>query len=351
MIKVGILGLGGIGATHARALADLARSAAEVEVVAHSGGSPGLIAECGWPAARRLDPAELITDAGIDVLAICSPSSSHAGHAEQALLAGKHVVIEKPMAVTTEEAVRLRDLARDTGLLVSPVAQRRFEPLNIGLRAALQGSRLGRVVLAETFVHWHRGDDYYGQASWRTAPGGGGGSLMNQGLHNVDLLCWLLGGASAVCGHAATLGHRIEVEDTTVAALRFVGGALGVIATTTATPPGMPSEVAIWTTSGSATISQSGIERWDFPGVAQPASGELPGSGASDPAAIGVAGHVAQWTDVLQALADGRDPVITADDGLQTVAVLDGIYRSSASGRTIEINDLIDTTAPEEVQR
>ncbi|HEY9294686.1 MAG TPA: Gfo/Idh/MocA family oxidoreductase, partial [Microlunatus sp.] len=250
-IKIGILGLGGIGDTHARALAALARSGTAVEVVTFSGGSAEQMARAGWADARRLDAAELITDRGPDLIAICTPSALHAGQAATALRAGKHVVVEKPMALSVEDARELRDLAADRQLLISPIAQRRFEPLNVELKELIDSGRLGRVVLGETFVHWFRSDAYYAEVPWRGEPMGGGGSLMNQGLHNVDLLCWLLGDVRTVTGATATLGHRIAVEDTAVGCLQFAGGALGVVATTTATPPGVPSELAIWTTTGS----------------------------------------------------------------------------------------------------
>lgn len=339
MIKVGILGLGGIGATHARALAALATAGSDVELTAFSGGSPTLAADCGWPRARQLSADALMTAEQVDIIAVCTPSGLHAANSLGALRAGKHVVVEKPMAITTADAVAVRDLARASDLIVSPVAQRRFEPLNVELKQAISAGRLGRVVLGETFVHWYRSADYYTEADWRTEPDGGGGSLMNQGLHNVDLLCWLMGGATAVTGMTATLGHDIAVEDTSVAALQFSGGALGVIATTTATPPGTPSELAIWTSSGSARIDQSGVRQWDFADVAQPTEPELTVTGASDPAAIGISGHVSQWDDVLDAVATGRRPVITADDGVATVAVLDGIYAAAAGGNTVQLDD------------
>ncbi|SDT04359.1 Gfo/Idh/MocA family protein [Microlunatus soli] len=335
MITVGILGLGGIGSTHARALASLAEAGVAVRLIAYSGGSAALAADCGWPQARRLDPAELITDPDVSVIAICSPSGLHEEHALAALAAGKHVVVEKPMAVSTAGATAVRDRAERSGLIVSPLAQRRFEPLNVALRQAISSGKLGRIVLGETFVHWYRHPDYYREAGWRAEAAGGGGSLMNQGLHNVDLLCWLLGGVTRVTGLTATLGHDIATEDTAVAALQFTGGALGVVATTTATPPGTPSELSIWTSTGSARIDQNGIRAWDFAAVPRPAEPDLAVTGASDPAAIGISGHLAQWSDVLDAVITGRRPMITADDGVATVSVLDGIYRAAADGRTV----------------
>lgn len=340
MITVGILGLGAIGTTHAAAVASLAGSGTEVRVEAYSGGSPQVAAGAGWPQARPLDPETLITDPRVDVIAVCTPSGLHARQAIAALQAGKHVVVEKPMAVTTAEALALRDHAAATDLIVSPLAQRRFEPLNVALKRLIDSGSMGRVVLGEVFVHWHRTDAYYAEARWRNEPGGGGGSLMNQGLHNVDLLCWLLGDVLEVTGMTATLGHQIDVEDTTVACLRFSSGALGLIATTTAAPTGEPAELAIRTTKGSTRINQYGICAWEFAGLSRPGPVEQPCepiSGASDPAAIGLSGHIAQWTDVLDALYTGRAPSVGVEDGLATVAVLDGIYHAADTGETTAV--------------
>lgn len=335
-VRVGILGLGGIGTTHARALASLAAAGSPVRVTAFSGGTAEAARECGWPQARQLSPDELLSGKGLDVLVVCTPSALHHRQIMTALRNGLQVVAEKPMALTVEEATEIREYAAAHDLLVSPMAQRRFEPINVALKDAITSGRLGRVVLGETFVHWFRSDAYYQEAPWRAEADGGGGSLMNQGLHNVDLLCWLLGGVRRVAGLTATLGHSIDVEDTTVASLEFVGGALGVIATTTATPPGAPSSISIWTTTGSMEVDQNGIREWRFADVEPPEGPEELVTGASDPAAIGISGHVAQWQDILQALASGDQPMITADDGLATVAVLDGIYRSANQQRTLE---------------
>lgn len=344
-IRVGIAGLGGIGSTHARALAGLRDEGLPVSVPVFSGGSPERSAECGWSTARQIATDELIHSADVDVVAVCTPSATHPELALTALSAGHHVVVEKPMALTVEDAEAIVDRAKSRDLLVSPIAQRRFEPEHLYLKSLLEQGRLGRVVLGETFVHWYRDHAYYQASPWRRDPAGGSGSLMNQGLHNADLLCWLLGGAADVTGHTATLGHDdLPVEDTCVATVRFRSGALGVIATTTATPPGMPAEVAIWTTTGFARLDQgSGVRHWDFADIAPPPESSSAGSGASDPAAIGITGHTAQWRDVLSALWEGRSPAVDATDGLATTAVLAGIYTAATEGRTLNVAAPADT--------
>lgn len=337
-VRVAVVGLGGIGLTHARALARLRREGLAVELVRYSGGTSGRIADAGWPQARAGGVEEVVSAPDVDVVAVCTPSTTHADLTLAALEAGKHVVVEKPMALRTADAQRIVDTAEARGLQVSPMAQRRFEPQHAYLKGLLDAGRLGRVVLGETFVHWHRDNAYYAARAWRSDPGGGSGSLMNQGLHNADLLCWLLGPVSGAGGLTATLGHDdLPVEDTCVATLRFASGALGVIVTTTATPPGEPAELAIRTTTGSVRLSQSGVVDWGFADVPPPPQPDEAVSGASDPAAIGIGGHMDQWRDVLDALRTRRPPGIGALDGLATTAVLAAIYDAADGAGWVDI--------------
>src|SRR5699024_4945985 len=148
--------------------------------------------------------------------------------------------------------------------------QSRLEPEVIAVRRALEAGTLGAVRLATTHVHWWRDEDYYAAAAWRGDPAGGGGSLMNQGVHNVDLLQWLAGPVESVTAQQATLAHDSSAEDTTVATVRFTGGALGLISTTTATPPGSPATLTLYCERGVVEIGQGEITRWDVDGVPAP---------------------------------------------------------------------------------
>jgi predicted dehydrogenase len=332
--RVGIVGLGSIGRTHARVLSELSDEAA---VVAASGGSPAALVELGLDSTAHLSPGELLTHPDVDIVAIASPSGAHGQQALTALRAGKAVVVEKPLAVdagTAEEIVRLGE---QRALMVAVIAQRRLEPQNVAVKRLLDAGALGRPLLGETFVHWHRDDAYYAHAAWRTSLADGGGSLMNQGLHNLDLLHWLLGPVSAVTGQYATLGHSIGAEDTTVATLRFASGALGVAATSTATRPGDPARLTVFTSTGVLEITHTEISRWEFDGVPRPAQVSGVAAGSSDPAAIGDAGHLDQWRDILGAFRDGHDPAVTGRDGLRAVQLLCGIYEACRTGRAVTI--------------
>ncbi|MGP9744086.1 Gfo/Idh/MocA family protein [Brachybacterium sp. AOP29-B2-41] len=339
VIGVGLIGLGTIGRGHARAL-DALRDHARLR--AFSGGDVAAAAETGWPDAVQVTPSELLEREDIDLVAICSPSGAHAEQALAALEAGKHVVVEKPLALRAADADRIVALAAERGLRVSTISQRRLEPEVAAVRQALEAGQLGAVRLATTQVHWWRDEDYYAAAAWRGDPAGGGGSLMNQGVHNVDLLQWLAGPVESVTAQQATIAHASEAEDTTVATVRFVSGALGLISTTTATPPGSPATLTLHCERGVVEIGQGEITRWDVDGIPAPqvgGEGDGIGIGASDHTAIGITGHIQQWSDVLSALREEREPAISAADGAATVHLLDAITTAARTGRLVTLEE------------
>ncbi|GAB2486824.1 Gfo/Idh/MocA family oxidoreductase [Promicromonospora xylanilytica] len=336
-LGVGIVGMGSIGTMHARALRDLDDRAALVAYSSSRVATPEALA--GWEAAH-LTPEGVLDHPDVDVVAVCSPSGTHARLALAALEAGRHVVVEKPLALTVEHAVRISRVARERGLMVSTISQRRFEPEHELLKSALAEGALGEIRLATTHVHWFRDDEYYDAASWRTTVEQGGGSLVNQGVHNVDLLRWLCGPVESVTAQYGTLAHAMEAEDTTVATLRFASGALGVITTTTATPPGHPATLSVHGARGSVELGQGEVRRWEVPGVPAPSSAAATTTGAADPLAIGHGGHRAQWDRILSAL-EGSSPVpVDVDDAVQTVRLLCAIYAAASTGEVVRPGDL-----------
>lgn len=339
-VRVGILGLGSIGRTHAAALSRLDGAA---QVVAASGDSAAALAEAGWPAAEHMtDAQELAARSDLDIVLVATPSDLHAGHAAAAIDAGHDVVVEKPLATSTADAAALLRLAEERGRTVYPVAQRRLEPQHRHIRAQLDAGTLGHPVLGEIFVHWHRDAAYYAAAPWRSRMPAGG-SLMNQGLHSVDLLSWFLGPITAVTAQTATLGNGGEAEDTATVTLEAASGALGVAVTTTAAPPGDPAVLSLRTTSGVIELAHTDVVRWEVGEAPPPPSTSSAGAGSADPAAIGLAGHVDVWRDVLDARAAGRPPSVRAVDGWRTVALIDAAYRSARTGTRVTVPSDPDT--------
>jgi predicted dehydrogenase len=329
-LGVGIIGMGGIGMMHALALRELDGRARLVAFSGRQHASPAGTAE-------RLPVDDVIAHPDVDVVAICTPSGTHAALALAALEAGRHVVVEKPLALDVDDALRVARAARERGLMVSMISQRRLEAEHLALKKALDDGALGELRLAMTNVHWFRDDDYYRAAGWRSTTAQGGGSLMNQGVHNVDLLRWLCGPVESVTAQSGTLAHTIEAEDTTVATLRFVSGALGVVTTTTATPPGFPATISLYGSRGSVELGQGEVRRWDVPGVPRPGAGRI-ASGAADPLAIGHAGHLAQWTRIVSALETSAPVPVGIDDAVETVRLLSAIYRAGADGAVVRLS-------------
>jgi predicted dehydrogenase len=217
------------------------------------------------------------------------------------------------------------------------------------LKAAVEAGRFGRLTLGETTCKWWRPQSYYGEGGWKgTRALDGGGALMNQAIHNVDLLLWLMGPVTHVMGFTATLAHeRIEVEDTAVACLRFASGALGVIQATTSIHPGYPKTIAVHGDRGSAVIEQDDVLRWDMDpetdedrAVKRRFAQKTGGSGgSSNPAAISHTGHARQLADFVRAIESGREPLVDGREGRRAVEVILRVYESAARGQTVEIRD------------
>src|SRR5271166_1386707 len=232
----------------------------------------------------------------VDIVIVSTPSGAHMEPAVAAAEAGKHVVVEKPLEVTLERCDRIIEACERNGVKLCTIFPSRFADANRTLKAAVDAGRFGRLTLGETTCKWWRSQAYYDQGGWRgTKALDGGGALMNQAIHNVDLLLWMMGPVTHVSGFIAMLAHeRIEVEDTAVACLRFASGALGVIEATTSAHPGLPKTIAVHGDRGTAVIEQEDVLRWEFvPEVeedrnvrqrfAQKAGAS---GGASDPSAI-----------------------------------------------------------------
>src|SRR5205807_9803556 len=243
----------------------------------------------------------------VHVVIVTTPSGAHMEPAVAAAQAGKHVVVEKPLEITLERCDRIIDACDRAGVKLCTIFPSRFGDANHILKNAIAAGRFGKLTLGETTCKWWRPQSYYDEGGWKgTKDLDGGGALMNQAIHNVDLLLWLMGPVTHVNGFAATLAHeRIQVEDTAVACLRFAHGALGIIEATTSVHPGLPKTIAVHGDHGTAVVEQEDVLRWDFtPETAEDravkerfarkvgASG-----GASDPAAISHQGHARQLAD------------------------------------------------------
>jgi predicted dehydrogenase len=284
--------------------------------------------------------------ADVDAIAVCTPSATHAAIAMTGAEAGKHLLVEKPIDVTLASVDRLIAAARRANVVLACVFPLRTMAGAHQVKAALTAGRLGRLSLADVFVKWYRPQSYY-DSSWRGSWAlDGGGALMNQAVHSVDLLLWFMGPAMEVSAYTATLAHqRIEVEDVAVATIKFANGALGVIEASTATFPGELKRIEISGDAGSVVVREEDLAVWKFAkenksdeAIRQKmASRTHTGGGAADPKAIGYHGHMLQFQDVLKAIKSGKRPLVDGPEGRKAIELILAIYKSAESGKPIKL--------------
>ena len=341
----GIVGCGMIAEFHARAIAEIpdARLAAVMSRSPANGGKIAALA-AGGPCPIYDSVAALLADPAVDIVCVCTPSGAHLDPAVAAARAGKHVVVEKPLEVTLPRCDAIIDACDAAGVRLAAIFPSRFSPANLALKHAIDAGRFGRLTLADTAVKWWRSQEYYDSGKWRgTWDLDGGGALMNQAIHNVDLLGWLMGEVASVQALTATLAHeRIEVEDAAVALMRFRSGALGTIQAATSAFPGLLKRTEIHGTQGSARVEQDDVTFWSFlepePGDADrlAPAGAAPG-GASDPKAISHAGHRDQLVDLVAAIDEGRPALVDGREGRKAVEIIRAIYRSARLDRPVAL--------------
>jgi UDP-N-acetyl-2-amino-2-deoxyglucuronate dehydrogenase len=307
-MRIGIVGAGGISDTHVRA----AREIGGVEIVAVHGHNPRKTAALAASAgAVACDTLEALLAVPMDMVAIGSPSGLHAAQAIAAVRRGLHVLVEKPLDVTTRKIDELLAEAERAGVRVGVMFQERLAPEMVDLKATIDAGTLGRPLLISGFMKWYRPPEYYAASKWRgTSDLDGGGVLMNQAIHTVDLLIYLFGPVARVTGRVATRLHDIRVEDTAAALLEFENGAFGVIEASTAAYPGLPRRVEVTGTKGTVVHEEP-----------------------PRPATVADATpHRRVFEDFIGAVKSGRAPACDGAEGRRSVAVIEAIYRSAKSG-------------------
>ncbi len=286
---------------------------------------------------------ELLQDKSIAAVTIATPTGAHMDVAIPAAQAGKHILCEKPLDINLEKADRIIAACEENEVKLSAVFQARFSK-NVGLiKQALDDGRFGKLVLALAQVKWFRSQEYYDSAGWRgTWKMDGGGVLMNQSIHLLDLLLYFAGEPSELFAYTGTMTHKVEVEDTACASIKFKNGAMGVIEASTSCEPGFPRKLELSGEKGSVILEGDAITRWQFAEelpedeeVRKNASSGNLSSGASDPRAAGFEGHRRQIEDLALAILENRDPAIPGREGRRAIELISGIYKSAATGQPV----------------
>ena len=277
----------------------------------------------------------------VDVVDICTPSGEHHEQGCLAMNRGCHVIVEKPMAMDVgliDDMVRVRDR---TGVKLAVVSQHRFDPAYRQLRELIEAGSLGRLAVGLCEVPWWRSATYYGSSSWRGTAEFDGGVLMNQAIHSIDLLQWLMGPVESISGYVGTLAHDIETEDTAVATMRFASGALGVLAATTCAFPGGVTRLEVLGDRGSAIIEDDRLRDLRLAGEGAAAgdygSPARAKAGLTLGATTDVVGHRAQIADMVRAIRDDDAPFVDGTAGRVPVQIIEAILESSRTGREVRL--------------
>ena len=342
----GIIGTGGIAKVHAMAIESLPEARLIGCYDLSSSRSDEFASAHGIRSYHDID--SFLSDPDIDIVTITTPSGAHLEPALAAIKAKKRaVIIEKPLEITAERCDQLIKAADENGVMLSCVFQSRFHDAPRLVRKAIDEGRFGRITLIDAQIKWFRTQAYYDDISWHgTWKMDGGGALMNQGIHAIDLLRWFGGDVEDVSSRTATLAHeRIEVEDTAGAVISFRSGAIGIIEGSTAAYPGFLKRIEICGSDGSAIIEEESLKFWQFreerpedAGIrAKYSDFTSTGGGAGDPKAIGFHGHASEFADIMEALDTGREPAITGREAKKAVELIEAVYRSSREGKTVKL--------------
>lgn len=335
-----VIGCGNISDTHCEAIQRLpnARLVAVVDKVEEAARAKAEKWGCEWST----DLSATLAREDIDVVNVVVPSGLHAEIGIQAARAGKHVICTKPIDVTLEAIDRLIVACREAGVKLGATHQLRSYPVYRRIKSAIENGRLGRLLFGAAVVPWHRSREYYA-GTWRgTWALDGGGALMNQSIHYVDLLVWLMGDVAEVAGFADTMIHDIETEDSASAVLKFRNGAQGIIRGATCTYRGYPARLEIHGERGTVQVIGDELRLWDVDGdeVEENLSAGQEG-GASDPlkgmAGLAVDAHVAQIGDLLRAIEENREPELNGPEARRAVEVILAVYKSSQERRVVPL--------------
>ena len=342
---LGIIGLGLIADFHARAIEEMTGGKL-VACLSRDRKKASAFAE-KYHCQGYVSLEDFLSHPGLDIVTICTPSGAHLEPAIQAAKAGKHLLIEKPLEITLKRCDQIIEACEANNVKCSGIFQSRFFPLSFIIKDAIIQGRFGQLVLCDAYVKWQRNQAYYENGGWHgTLRLDGGGALMNQSIHAIDLLVYFAGDVIEVSGYVDTIGHhRIEVEDNAVTTLKFKNGALGVVEGSTSVYPGFLKRIEISGTDGSVILEEESLKAWDFRKkieedtliIQQYSSDNTSGGGVSDPGAISFQGHKKQFEDMVKAIDENRQPFIDGYEARKAVEIILAIYQSAYKKKAIHL--------------
>ena len=339
-MNAGVIGTGAIAWKHAQAYKNIGY---RITACTNGNQEKGHKFAEAWGAEFVATPEEVARRADVDFLDVCTFPSYRLAAVELGAKYGKHVLVQKPMAVDLEAAAKMIAVAGDARIQLGVVSQHRFDDATLFLKKAIAAGRLGRILQADAYVKWHRTDEYYARPVKGSWAGEGGGALISQAIHQVDVLLHLMGAVDEVFGYwqlGAT--HKMESEDLVCAVMRYASGATGVIEAATALWPGYAERIELHGTKGSAIVTGDQLTTWDVKedaGEPAPIS-QAAKSGASDPMAISLTPFERQLRDFGEACNAGGKPASGGEEGYRALELVRAIYESCRNGKKVPVGEV-----------
>jgi len=345
-LRFGIIGCGTIGPTHAEAIDSLPD--AQLVAVADPIASRAQKLADKYSITPYADIQAMLDFEQLDVVTVCTPSGEHGTHACQVMRTGRHVIVEKPMEISRAAIDEMLGTQQEMGVKLSVISQHRFDTATQQIHALVQEQAFGRLVLGNVIIPWWRSQAYYDSGAWRgTWKFDGGGVLMNQSIHSIDLLQWLMGPVKSLYAYTDTLAHRMETEDVGVAVLRFGNGAVGTIAATTGAYPGVTTRIELFGNKGSAIIENDQLSYLHLARDEQEQAGDygakpktarksaVDSLAAHNPAALSANSHALQIADMIRAIRENSTPLVDGNTARQAVDIILSIYESVRTHKEI----------------
>ena len=350
-LRFGIIGCGVIGHLHAEAITSLP----DAQLVAVADIIPERAQELAekYHVKPYSDFHEMLAREQLDIVDICTPSGQHGEEAIQVMRSRRHVIVEKPMDISREAIEEMLRVQQEAGVKLAVISQHRFDPVTREVHDLVEEQAFGRLVLGNAVIPWWRSQAYYDSGAWRgTWELDGGGVLMNQSIHSIDLLQWLMGPVKSVFAYTDTMVHRMETEDVAVAVLRFANGALGTISATTGAYPGASTRIEIYGDKGSALIEDDHLSylhlaRDDSEEVGPYGAGAAKRaqraetadkSAAQDPAALAIRSHISQIADMMRAIRADSTPLLDGYGAKHPVEIILAIYESARTHQEVTLS-------------
>jgi predicted dehydrogenase len=341
VVKFGIIGTG-VGANFCAQGISIVADADIAELVAVASRREQRAKEFASKWGLKLwytDYKEMLQNADIDAVIISSPHYLHYPMALDAMNAGKHTLVDKPMAINLKEADGMIKEAERRHVKLGVTLHSRFDPTFRKVKAAVEEGKFGRLILGEAVVEWFRTQEYYETSSWRGRwITEGGGALINQAIHAIDLLLWIMGPPKCLWAQIDTFAHKIEVEDLAVAVVRFENGALGVIQGSTAIYPGLPTRIEIHGTEGTAIMEGETLKRWSVVGeeemIAEEAKVGL--KSWTRPELLPATNHASLIKDFAQAVLEDREPYVNSAEGRKSLELIRAVYKSGKTQSRVD---------------